>query len=218
MTETRIWLEARRRELARRTAGAGALLTAGLVLVALAAGIGLARLGLYQHLPLTVLVAWLAVPCAVACGIVWWRRRGRGLGWASLAAAVERGGGQRRGLVEGIAAWDGEHGSAARTCWPRWWLRPNPLIQPFSVEDGPRAAKATGKPLLVTVWKPDTRGPCDTWRGQVQGDEKVVESSMPAFDVLWSSAIFCFGVGYSRGYPAEHLCRCFDAFAVVVFD
>ena len=66
MTETRRWLEMRRRELMRRTAGAGVLLTLGLVLLMLALGVVLGRLGAYQRVPAAVLLGWMAVGGAVA--------------------------------------------------------------------------------------------------------------------------------------------------------
>ena len=113
MTETRRWLESRRRELMRRTAGAGVLLTLGLVLLMLALGVGLGRLGAYQRVPAAVLLGWMAVGGAVVWGLRWWRSRRLRLGVMRLAAHMERSGGQRRGSVAGIASWTERQGSAA---------------------------------------------------------------------------------------------------------
>ena len=113
MTETRRWLESRRRELMRRTAGAGVLLTLGLVFLMLAVGVVLGRLGAYQRVPAAVLLGWMAVGGAVVWGLWWWRSRRLRLGVMRLAAHVERSGGQRRGSVAGIASWTERQGSAA---------------------------------------------------------------------------------------------------------
>ncbi|MCK5712625.1 MAG: hypothetical protein KAI25_07915, partial [Hyphomicrobiaceae bacterium] len=113
MTETRRWLESRRRELMRRTAGAGVLLTLGLLLLMLASGVVLGRLGAYQRVPAAVLLGWVAVGGAVVWGLWWWRRRRLRLGVMRLAAQVERSGGRRRGSVAGIASWTERQGSAS---------------------------------------------------------------------------------------------------------
>jgi hypothetical protein len=125
MTETKRWLEGRRRELLWRTAGAGLLLTGGMVLLALASGVLLGRLGLYQRLPPTVLLAWIAAVGAAGWGLTWWQRRARGLGLSLLAARLERTGGQRRGAIAGVAAWEQRDGGAslaslADTRMKRW--------------------------------------------------------------------------------------------------
>ncbi|NIM48474.1 MAG: hypothetical protein GTN62_02165 [Gemmatimonadales bacterium] len=113
MTETRRWLEARRRELARWVAGAGMLLTVGLILGILAGGVILARLGFYQRVPVLVLVAWLGVLGTVGWGLERLRRKLRRLGVMFLAEAVERAAGRRRGSIAGVAAWDSGVGSAS---------------------------------------------------------------------------------------------------------
>ncbi len=97
----------------RRTAGAGVLLTLGLVLLMLALGVVLGRLGAYQRVPAAVLLGWLAVGAALVWGLWWWRGRKLRLEVMRLAAHVERSGGQRRGSVAGIASWSERHGSAA---------------------------------------------------------------------------------------------------------
>jgi hypothetical protein len=113
MTETRRWLERRRRGLLRLSAAAGVLLTLGAVLAALAVGVVLGRLGLYREVPPAVLAAWIAALGAVAWGVVHWRRRHRELAVMSLADTLERAGGKRRGSVAGVAAWDEGSGSSS---------------------------------------------------------------------------------------------------------
>jgi hypothetical protein len=99
MTKTAHWLESRRREFAAREILAVVLGTLGVVLSALALGVGLARLGLYEKIPAGVLVAWGLVGCAIVAGIVVHRRRSRTLRTSSLAGTVEQMGGLRRGSV-----------------------------------------------------------------------------------------------------------------------
>ena len=99
MTRTRGWFEARRLELRKRELGIGVLLTSAIVLVALAAGVGLGRLGLYRDHPLTVLTAWLVVAGGIAAGVVWSRRRAGRVDAGTLATEVERQGGLRRGSI-----------------------------------------------------------------------------------------------------------------------
>jgi hypothetical protein len=105
------WLETRRAELGRREVLAGVLFTAGVVLVALAAGLALARLGVYRTRPVAVLGGWALVLGAAAFGIWRVRRRRRGDARA-VAALVERGGRLRHGSVTGVAL-DPRGGSAA---------------------------------------------------------------------------------------------------------
>lgn len=113
MTETHRWLDARRRELGSREAGAGVLLTTGLVLVALALGLLLARAGLYRVLPVTVLAAWGAVIAAAWLGLRWYARAARGSGTQAVADEVEEQGGLRRGSVSGISSGAPRTGSAS---------------------------------------------------------------------------------------------------------
>jgi len=96
------WLEARRVELGRRELLAGLLFALGLILVALAAGVALARLGVYRALPVAVIGGWAAVIGAGGLGI-WRARRGRRADAPAVAALVEQGGGLRRGSVAGVA-------------------------------------------------------------------------------------------------------------------
>ena len=104
MTETRRWLEDRRRELWRRKAGASVALNVGLVLIVLAVGVTLGRVGIYQSAPVLVLGAWLAALAAAAWGVrQLWVHRTR-LAVAALAREVEHRGGARLGLVAGAAA------------------------------------------------------------------------------------------------------------------
>ena len=113
MTETRRWLDGQRRALLRLSAAGGVLLTLGAVLAALAVGVVLGRLGLYRQVPPTVLAAWIAALGAITWGAVRWRRRYRELAVMSLAGALERAGGKRRGSVAGVAAWDEGSGSSS---------------------------------------------------------------------------------------------------------
>ena len=102
MTTSGRWLEARRVELGRRELLAGLLFALGLILVALAAGVALARLGVYRALPVAVIGGWAAVIGAGGLGI-WRARRGRRADAPAVAALVEQGGGLRRGSVAGVA-------------------------------------------------------------------------------------------------------------------
>jgi hypothetical protein len=112
VTQTRAWLERRRRELARRHAGAGVLLALGCAAAALAAGVLLGRVGLYTRVPLAVIGGWAAAVAAVVVGVVWLRRRRGGTDVGVLAVEVERTGGLRRGSIAGIAAYESRAGSA----------------------------------------------------------------------------------------------------------
>src|SRR5712692_4868603 len=89
MTTTRVWLDARRQRLQRLELSAGTLLTTGLVLVALGAGVVLARRGVYLRAPWALLLMWLAPAAVVAGGVWWYRRRAGGLAAPRLAAEVE---------------------------------------------------------------------------------------------------------------------------------
>ncbi len=111
MTTSGRWLEARRGELGRRDVLAGLLLTAGLILVALAGGVTLARLGVYGAQPLAVIGGWAAVIGAGWLGI-WRAGRRRRADTRAVAGLVEQGGGLRRGSVAGVAL-EPRHGSAS---------------------------------------------------------------------------------------------------------
>ncbi len=111
MTRSGRWLEARRRELRRREASAGALLLLGMVLAALAAGVTLGRLGVYRTQPVVVLGGWALVAGAAGVAVLWFRRRRRAAA-GDVAALVEQGAGLRCGSVAG-AALDHRHGSAS---------------------------------------------------------------------------------------------------------
>ncbi len=113
MTGTKRWLEAQRRALLRRFAWAVMLLVAGGMLSALALGMLLGRVGLYQRFPVAVFGAWLAMLAVVVSGVIWFHRRTRRHDVAHLAGEVERSGGLRRGSIGGAAAWDTAAGSAA---------------------------------------------------------------------------------------------------------
>ncbi len=116
MTATWQWLDARRRELARRYAGAGVLGTAGLVLAAFAAGVVLARVGAYRTVPLLVVVGWGMAAAALTAGVWRMRRALRGIAVPALARAAEAGGHRRRGSIAGVAALEGAaaHAGLAR--------------------------------------------------------------------------------------------------------
>ncbi len=113
MTETRRWLEAERSGVARRLVGAGVLLTMGAVLSALALGVLLGRLGVYQTFPALVMAGWLAAAAAVAGGMIWYRKRARSNHLPLLASEAERSGGLRRGSIAAPAAFEPGVGSAA---------------------------------------------------------------------------------------------------------
>jgi hypothetical protein len=102
MTTSARWLEARRAELGRRELLAGLLFAAGVILVALAVGVALARLGVYRTRPVAVLGGWALVVGAAVLGLgrARWRRRGDA---RAVAALVEQGGSLRRGWVTGVA-------------------------------------------------------------------------------------------------------------------
>ncbi|MBI2401565.1 MAG: hypothetical protein HYV20_02275 [Gemmatimonadetes bacterium] len=102
MTTSGRWLEARRAGLERREAVAGLLVAVGVILVALAAGVALARLGLYRAQPVSVIGGWAVVVAAGGLGI-WRARRRRRADARAVAALVEQGGGLRRGSVAGVA-------------------------------------------------------------------------------------------------------------------
>jgi len=102
MTTSGRWLEARRAELGRREALASAFFAAGLVLLALTAGVVLARLGVYRARPVVVIGAWGVVVGALALG-VWRSRRRRRPAAGDVATLVEEGGALRRGSVAGVA-------------------------------------------------------------------------------------------------------------------
>jgi hypothetical protein len=110
VTQTRKWLETWRGEIARREFGAALLSTGGATMVALAVGVGLGRLGVYQVVPPSVLVAWVAAVTAVVWGVRRYRRRLRTTEVHRLAGDVEILGGLRRGWVEGVVD-EAVHGS-----------------------------------------------------------------------------------------------------------
>ncbi len=113
MTATKRWLETQRRALNRRVVGAGMLLITGGVLAALALGLLLGRLGLYQLAPAAVFGGWLAMLAVVAGGLAWYRRRARRSAVSFLASEVERSEGLRRGSIGGAAAWEPTAGSSS---------------------------------------------------------------------------------------------------------
>jgi hypothetical protein len=107
VTETHRWLAARRRELLLRYAIGGVLGTAGLTAAVCSAGIVLARLGLYRHVPTTVLLVWSVVVALLALGSALLWRRTRTLNVSSLARSVERSAHTRAGWIAGAASWHG---------------------------------------------------------------------------------------------------------------
>jgi hypothetical protein len=102
MTQTRRWLEAWRGEITRREFGATLMTTGGATLVALAIGVGLGRVGVYQIVPLSVLLAWSGAVVVLVWGVRRYRRRLRTAEVHHLAGDVEVLGGLRRGWVEGL--------------------------------------------------------------------------------------------------------------------
>ncbi len=172
MTESGRWLEARRAELARHEAGAGLLFATGLVLTALAAGVALARLGVYRVHPVAVLGGWALVVGAVGVAVMWFRRRRRADA-RGVATLVERAGGLRRGSVAGaatghrqgspslaaladarVARWLGQHGHAALGGARRERRRAL----------GWSAAVVLGGGVLFAVSSPGARSGADFWR------------------------------------------------------
>ncbi len=113
MTETGKWLDRRRRELARRTLGAGLLLTVGFTLFALGVGVLLGFAGIYQLLPPAVLFGWIGAVVALAWGVRWYRRRRRATQAGDLAREVEMSGGLREGSIRGLAEWVPASGSSS---------------------------------------------------------------------------------------------------------
>ncbi len=113
MSETRRWLETRRRELLRRHLAGSVALTFGLMLAALGLGLLLGRYGAYRHAPWSILAAWAIPVLVVAVGATWIWRRARRLTVLAVADLVERAGGRRRGSVAGAAVWTPQAGSAS---------------------------------------------------------------------------------------------------------
>jgi hypothetical protein len=104
MTETRAWLERRRFGFLVREGLAVALVATGWLVLALAFGVILDRLGLYRRVPELALAGWILGAAAVAFGIFsFWRRR-RAASADALAAELEALAGLRRGSVRGPAA------------------------------------------------------------------------------------------------------------------
>ena len=103
MTQTRLWLEAQRRELIRRELGSGFLLAIGLSLSALAFGVLLARTGIYRVAPPFVLLGWAAVLAGFYLCVRWYRSRSRRIEPSALAHRLEQAAGLRRGSIAGIA-------------------------------------------------------------------------------------------------------------------
>ncbi|GBD31072.1 hypothetical protein HRbin33_00019 [bacterium HR33] len=113
MSLTRKWLESQRSFLARREILTASLVTAGLVLLACSLGVALARAGVYRAAPLTVLLAWSAVPLSVWLGFRWYRYLSRRTESRWIAAELEEQGGLRRGSLSGLAGGLPEHGSSS---------------------------------------------------------------------------------------------------------
>ncbi len=113
MTETRSWLEARRREFNRREVGAGVLLTVGGVLAVFGLSVVLARLGLYRLQPAAVLAGWVAALAVAGGAYLWLRRRLRTSSAKRLAREVELRGGLRNGAIAGMADAEDPRGSRA---------------------------------------------------------------------------------------------------------
>jgi hypothetical protein len=112
MTDTRRWLERRRRELVARHLTGGGLLTAGLALGGVALGLALGQTGVYNRQPAAVAGAWILVVAALAWGSVRLVRRVRALNVAALARSLEGAGNRRRGSIVATAAWTPDAGSA----------------------------------------------------------------------------------------------------------
>ena len=96
--------------LARRLAGASALRTIGLVVLAWTVGLWLARSGLYQALPAAAFLGWVLAVGAVVWGVRRWKTSTESVRLAALAEAVEDGGARRRGSVLGVAEWNPKAG------------------------------------------------------------------------------------------------------------
>ncbi|MFQ6044973.1 MAG: hypothetical protein ACE5PT_01265 [Gemmatimonadales bacterium] len=126
MTETARWLEERRRELSLRVTGAGVALALGAVLLALAGGVLLGRLGTYAWAPVLALVAWLATVGVGVWGLQRLNKSRRRMTVLALARRIEEEAGARRGLIVGPAAWEPSGGSvslaAAADSHARAWL------------------------------------------------------------------------------------------------
>ncbi len=112
MTETRRWLEARRKELLRRVLAAGTSLTTGLAFAALSLGLLAARIGLYRSFPAFVLLGWLGCIAALVWGALWVSRRLKQTETVALARQVEVSRGLRHGSIGCITDWDREVGSS----------------------------------------------------------------------------------------------------------
>ncbi|MCZ6916874.1 MAG: hypothetical protein O7I93_08865 [Gemmatimonadetes bacterium] len=110
MTRTHSWLDRRRAELVRRELGTVLLWTVGAAMLALALGVGLGRLGVYQIVPAVVIVTWTLVVAVVGAGLAWHRNRLRESDVHRLAERMERLGKLRRGSVTGVVD-PSEHGS-----------------------------------------------------------------------------------------------------------
>lgn len=111
MTDTRRWLERRRRELVVRHLTGGGLLTVGLALGGVALGLALARVGVYDRQPTVAGVAWMLVAAAIAWGSLQVVRRVRAINVHALARSVEGAGNRRRGSIAATAAWTPQTGS-----------------------------------------------------------------------------------------------------------
>lgn len=111
MTDTGRWLEQRRAELLRRAGLGAALVTSGLMALALGVGVWLGRLGVYGRVPEAMLGGWLLVAGALSAGVWLGVRAARRVRAGALAGELERAGGLRRGAVGGFADPDAASGS-----------------------------------------------------------------------------------------------------------
>ena len=102
MTRTGGWLGTRRARLGRRTVVSELLAAAGGVLVLLAFGVVLGRIGVYQRVPAAVLPVWGLVVAGLLIGARRIRRRSRAVDPNALADAIEHDGGLRRGFIGGM--------------------------------------------------------------------------------------------------------------------
>ncbi|MFQ5551245.1 MAG: hypothetical protein ACE5FJ_08415, partial [Gemmatimonadales bacterium] len=103
MTQTRLWLESRRRELSRLEVLAAVLAGAGAVMAAFGFGAVLAHLGVYRSAPLLVLAGWITAAAAVVWTVATYRNRSRRITPPSLATRLESDAGLRGGSVRGLA-------------------------------------------------------------------------------------------------------------------